>query len=152
MVITDNNCRSKRRRKRKEMRATYHILVYLEDEMGIEPDLIEGRKDVTEKTRSEIDEGVGKEKPSRYGRFSMQPTVLAQHLKAEKRKHSSRYSPSTSSIHPVSSSSSSFFSLACPFPFSFSSTLSPICSCKTTTSLWGSHFRVRKWQFYPFKF
>lgn len=37
--------------------------------MGVEPDLIDGRNDGTEKRRSEIDEGVGGDKGGGDGRF-----------------------------------------------------------------------------------
>lgn len=61
---------------------------YLENEIGIEPDLMNRREDRMEKSRPQIDESVGCKKPCRDRWFPWQPIVLGHRLKCQQRQQS----------------------------------------------------------------
>lgn len=49
----------------------------LEDEVGIEPDFVDGRKSTIEKSRPQVDESVGSDECGGEGGFTIEPAILA---------------------------------------------------------------------------
>lgn len=74
--------------------------------MGIEPDLINGRKNGMKKSGSQINQGIGSEKCSRNRWLPFKPVILARRVKRQQRQHS----PS-SSLHLLLYFFSLFFRL-----------------------------------------
>lgn len=74
--------------------------------MGIEPDLINGRKNRMEKSGSQINQSIGSEKCSRNRWLPLKPVKLDRRVKPQQRQHS----PS-SSLHLLLNFFLSFFRL-----------------------------------------
>lgn len=69
---------------------------YLENEVGIEPDLIESGENWIEKFGAQVDERISCYKRRRDGWLSFQAPVFAQRLHRKQSKHSPYPSPSSS--------------------------------------------------------
>lgn len=69
----------------------------LEDDVGVEPDLIDGRKYSIEYTRSQINKRVGGDECRRDWWFSVKPPVLAHGVHGQDWKQTS--TPPPSSLH-----------------------------------------------------
>jgi hypothetical protein len=63
---------------------------YLEDEVGIEIDLVDRREDGVEKGRPQINDSIGSKKGSGVWRLPLEPVILARHVKRQQQ----QYSPS----------------------------------------------------------
>lgn len=77
----------------------------LDDEVGVEPDAVDGGEEAVKWPRSEEDQGIGQDEARCDGRDSTESTVLVGHVQRQQRHHSPRYSSSPSNtiiVHSLS--------------------------------------------------
>jgi len=71
----------------------------LENEVRVEPDLLDRRNEGLEEGGAEIDDSVGRDEGGGHRRFVLRPVILAEGVESEEREHSPRNPLPNSHFH-----------------------------------------------------